>query len=231
MKRALTWIWERGIVSTFLAGFFVVLPLAITLWIMGWVAGTLRDLVGPATFVGKGLRSLGLQFVTNNTVATVVGWVFAIAAIWLLGLFAKSTARFRVIEGFNRAISQVPVVRTVYGPVAQVVGMLRQQEHEELKAMSVVYCTFGDREGGGFLALLACEGLFHFGQQDCHLIYIPTSPLPMTGGLLFVPATAVHRVDMSIEALMQVYFSMGVMAARAIPGQFQVVALPPDTAS
>ncbi|MBM4070182.1 MAG: DUF502 domain-containing protein [Planctomycetes bacterium] len=232
MKRALTWIWDRGIVSTFLAGLLVVLPLAITIWIMGWVAGMLREVVGPEPYIGEGLRSLGLRFVANDTVATIVGWVLVIVAVWLLGLFVKSTTRFRVIEKFNWAMSHVPVVRTVYGPVAQVVGMLRRQDREELNAMSVVYCKFGEQAGGGFLALLASAGLFRFGEQDCHLVYIPTSPLPMTGGLIFVPARAVDRVDMTIEALMQMYFSMGVMATKAVPGNFQVsVTLPPQEAT
>jgi uncharacterized membrane protein len=228
MKRVLVWIWGRGLVSTFLAGFLVILPVCITFWIMGWVAGGLRDVVGPETYVGKSLRSVGLRFVANDTVATLVGWVLVVVVVWLLGLFVKSTARFRVIEGFNRAISHVPLLRTVYGPVAQVVGMLRQQDREDLKAMNVVYCKFGEKDGGGFLALLASEGLFRFGEQDCHLVYIPTSPLPMTGGLIFAPATAVCRVEMSIEALMQVYFSMGLMAARAVPGRYQIPAMLPE---
>jgi hypothetical protein len=71
MKRALAWIWDRGIVSTFLAGFLVILPLAITVWIMGWVAGMLRDVVGPDSYIGEGLRSVGLRFVANDTVATI----------------------------------------------------------------------------------------------------------------------------------------------------------------
>lgn len=229
MKRALTWIWDRGIVSTFLAGFLVILPVVITLWIMGWAAGTLRDFVGPETYVGENLRFLGLRFVANNTVATVIGWALVIVAIWLLGLFVKSTARFQVIERFNRALNHVPVIRTVYGPVSQVVGMLRQQDREELKAMSVVYCKFGENQGAGFLALLASEAHFRFGEQDCRLVYIPTSPLPMTGGLIFVPVPALYRVEMTIEALMQVYFSMGAMAARAVPGQYRVPAMPPET--
>jgi uncharacterized membrane protein len=222
MKQAFAWIWKHGIVSTFLAGFLVLLPLAITLWIIDWVVDVLRGFLGPDTYVGEGLRYLGLRFVTNAWVATILGWAVVILAIWLLGLLVKSTTRLKVVDRLNRAMMHVPVVRAVYGPVAQVVALFRQQPHDKLKAMSVIYCVFGEKQGGGFLALLASERLYRFGAQDCHLVYIPTSPLPMTGGLIFVPATAIQHVDMSIEALMEFYFSMGVMAAEVVPGQFQV---------
>ena len=229
MKKVLTWIWEREIVSAFLTGLFVVLPLGITLWIMDGVAGILRKIVGPETYVGEGLRSLGLHFVANDTAATVIGWSFVVVAIWLLGLLVKSTARFRIRDKINRAINRVPLIRMIYGPVSEVVGMVRHQDCEGVKSMSVVYCTLGEKEAAGFLALLASEGLFRFGDHDCHLVYLPTSPLVISGGLVFVPATAVHRVDMSIEALLQVYVSMGVMAAKMVPGSYCVPEALPET--
>jgi uncharacterized membrane protein len=42
------------------------------------------------------------------------------------------------------------------------------------------------------------------------MVYIPTSPVPMTGGLLFVPVDSIRPVDMSVESLMSIYLSMGV---------------------
>ena len=42
MRRYLNWFWQKGILSTFLAGLFALLPIVITLGIMVWAAGLLR---------------------------------------------------------------------------------------------------------------------------------------------------------------------------------------------
>jgi uncharacterized membrane protein len=101
-----------------------------------------------------------------------------------------------------------------------VLDMLRQEGPEEMKAMSVVYCAFGEGRGAGFLGLLASTDVYRFGGQDCHIVYVPTSPVPMSGGIVFVPVDGVERVEMQVDELMQVYLSIGAMSGKVIPGQY-----------
>jgi len=220
MKRVIAWCWNRGIVSTFLAGFFVVLPMAITIAIIGWMAGTLRDWLGPKSSLGTVLYSVGLRFATNETVASVVGYVVVLVVIWMLGILVKSAARYGIKEGLDATINRIPLMSTIYGPVSQVVDMVKKDDRDEMKAMRVVYCDFGKEHGGGFLGLQASENVFRFGDQDCRLVYIPTSPLPMSGGLVFVPAKAVRSVEMEVDDLMQIYLSLGVLSSKVVPERY-----------
>ena len=82
MIRAARWLWKRGILSTFLAGLFAVLPIVITVGIMAWVGGLLKAWLGPESFVGKALFQMGLRLVTDPIVASVLGWVAVLLAIW-----------------------------------------------------------------------------------------------------------------------------------------------------
>ena len=54
MTRLMTWVWNRGIVSTFLTGFFTILPIVITLGIIGWMGGKLQQWLGPGSLAGEG---------------------------------------------------------------------------------------------------------------------------------------------------------------------------------
>jgi uncharacterized membrane protein len=56
MRRAFGWFWKTGILSTFLAGLFAVLPIVITVGIMAWVGGLLKAWLGPESLVGKGIE-------------------------------------------------------------------------------------------------------------------------------------------------------------------------------
>ena len=221
MKRAGTSSWMRRVVATFLTGFFVILPVVITLAIMGWVGGIIRDALGAQSLIGGTLQSLGLTFVTNEIVASIMGWVLVLAAIWSLGLFIQAFAKQKVQNFLNATMIRIPLVGSIYKPVSQVVDMLKKDEKNNMEGMSVVFCHFGEQFGGGFLGLRPTEGIYRFGEQDCCVVYIPTSPVPMSGGIVFVPVGAVRKIDMSVDDLMQIYFSLGVLSPSVVPQEYR----------
>jgi len=229
MKRAATWIWKNGIVSTFMTGFFVLLPLVVTLAIMGWVGSMVVEWLGPSSLVGRMLASIGVRVMPgerSEVVASVAGWLLVLGVIWFVGLVVKSATRQSLADAFNGLINRIPIFNSIYRTVAQVVGMLKKDEQSDLKAMSVVYCRFGAQEGAGFVALLASPQVYTFAETACHAIYVPTSPLPMSGAIIFVPVDKVQRVDMTVDDLMQIYFSLGMMTSKVIPQRYQVSTVP-----
>ena len=217
MKSFLTWLWTRGFIRNFLAGLFAILPLVITLWIMNWVASWLRTLVGADSLIGGGLRDLGLHFAANQYLATAIGWLMVVACIWLVGLLVSGTARYRWEEWFDGTFRRIPLVKSVYGPVKQVVEMFANQDESAVTGMQVVYCSMGSDESTSFLGLLPSDDTYRFAGKDCHVVYLPSAPMPMTGFNMFIPIDRVTRVDMDVEALMQIYLSLGVMTSSVVP--------------
>ena len=57
MRRALRWFWKTGMLSTFLAGLFAVLPIVITVGIMAWFGGLITEWLGAESFVGDSLAN------------------------------------------------------------------------------------------------------------------------------------------------------------------------------
>ncbi len=221
MHRFLTMVWRRGFVATFLTGLFALLPLVITLWIMNWVGSILRELVGAETLPGRALRSIGLRFAANPYVAMAIGWIVVVIAIWLIGVIIRGTAQYRLREWFDGRVKRIPIVKSIYGPVQQVVEMFSQRDESAVSGMKVVYCYMGGTETTGFLGLLPSKDIYQFNDQPCHIIYLPSAPMPMTGFNLFVPVEHVRKIDMNVEDLMQIYFSLGVMTSNVAPGFVQ----------
>jgi uncharacterized membrane protein len=73
-----------------------------------------------------------------------------------------------------------------------------------------VFCLFGGENGAAFLALLPTPELFRIGDVDYNAVLIPSAPVPVGGSLLFVPATSVRKADLTVDAFMSIYVSMGV---------------------
>lgn len=236
MRRLINWIWSHGILSTFLTGLFAILPLVLTVGIVVWIVGFIRGFVGEGTFIGSRIEDLGAaaQGTAATTVQYTLGWVIVLFGIWAFGALLKTTFKKRIVGTFNAVIERIPIVNSVYSTANQLVGMIQKSDESELSGMSAVYCTFGKPEGTGLLALMTTPDVYRFAGRDCHIVYLPTSPVPMTGGILFVPVDDCHRVDMSAEEVMRVYFSLGILAAQVVPkgNQVEVVAdgAPEDTA-
>jgi uncharacterized membrane protein len=83
-----------------------------------------------------------------------------------------------------------------------------------VKGMRVVFCYFGKETGAGFLALLVSPERYRINSRDYQIVIVPTAPVPVGGGLLFVPAEVVQPTDLSVEGLMSIYVSMGVTASQ-----------------
>jgi uncharacterized membrane protein len=213
-------------VRWFLAGVFVILPVAITVSIIAWVAGLIRQLVGPDTPVGELLRSFGLHFVSSDALAYVVGVILVLAVIFAIGMAADAGARNLIQWLFDAVLKRIPIVGSVYGTSKQIVSMLDQKDASVLSSMKVVFCYFGKETGAGFLALLVSSERFRINAREYQIVIVPTAPVPIGGGLLFVPAETVQPTDLSVEGLTSIYVSMGITAgqflstaSRTAPGQ------------
>ncbi len=209
----------RRIASCFLAGLLTIMPLVLTVAIVVWVAAFIEGFIGPSTMLGRALGSVGLKFASNQTVAYVVGWGFVLATIFILGLVVETGAKRIILRLVDAVVRKIPLIGSVYGTSKQLVEMFDTKEKSDLKAMSVVFCCFGNEGGPSVLALMPSPERFNIDGRDYHVVIIPTAPVPFGGGLLFMPVEAVKPTEMSVDGLMSIYVSMGVTTPQFLSDQ------------
>lgn len=203
----------RSIVKCFLAGVVTVLPLVITVAVVGWVAQTVTGLLGPRTLLGGLLAQMGFAVSPSTApwIAYAIGWAFVLTLIFGLGVLVEFGAKRFVHGNLDRIGRKLPMLGGVYGTVRQMMGMM-DKENSDLKGMSVIFCTFGGDSGAMFLALLPAPERFLIGEVEYHAVLIPSAPVPMGGSLIFVPAASVKPANLSVDAFMSMYVSMGMSA-------------------
>ncbi len=217
MQKLMSALWRR-IMSCFLAGLLAVLPLVLTVAIVVWVTSFVEGFIGPQTFLGRTLESLGASRVgpDNRTTAYVVGWLLVLATVLVLGLIVELGAKRYLQRLVDALVKRIPLVGSIYGTSRQLVEMFDQKNDSDLKAMSVVFCFFGKEGGPGVLALMPSSERFHIDGRDYHVVVIPTAPVPFGGALLFMPVESVKPAEMSVDGLMSIYVSMGVTTPQFI---------------
>lgn len=148
----------------------------------------------------------------HETIAFWLGMACALFGVWALGVLVKTQARRQLATWIDTLFSRVPLVRTIYKPVSQVVRLMNTDNQDEFEGMSVVMCRFGNEEGAEVLALLTSPQSYEVSGKRQKLVYLPTSPIPMSGGLVFVAESAVSAMPgMDVDDLMKIYFSLGAL--------------------
>ena len=211
---------SRHLIGLFVTGALAALPLAATFAIFWWVAGMLMSWLGPGSLIGKAMVALGLGGGGSELVGYLIGIGLVLVALVLLGALVRTGLQQGASRLLDGVLRRIPLVRTVYDLATRLVDLLRQGDREGPKSMSAVWVHFGGvgEEGVAVLGLLSsAEPVILQGRPHLAVI-VPTAPVPVGGGLLFVPADWVRVADVGMEALTSIYVSMGVTAQQHLPG-------------
>jgi uncharacterized membrane protein len=197
--------------AAFVTGLLFLAPILVTIIVIDWLGGYVAAAVGPDSFLGRAIASGGRVVVGGEGAAFAfwVGLLLVLLLVALLGLVVQTRLRRRLEEGFDRFIDRVPVLRSVYRPIAQLVRLIGPQSNAgNLEGMRVVAVRFG--ESTETLALLVAPELFDVGGQPRNLVLLTTAPVPVGGALLFVPPSSVVPVDgLSVEDFIRFFVSVG----------------------
>ncbi|MBA2723291.1 MAG: DUF502 domain-containing protein [Methylibium sp.] len=207
----------RTLSGIFLAGLIAALPLAATVLVVVWVLRLLFDYVGPGSFIGQLLVALGLRGAGSEVVGYLIGVAIVLLAIFALGLLVQTKLRNWLGRTTNALVQRIPVVRNIYSLVERFVGLLSTRETGGLQSMRPVWCHFGGPGGVAVLGLLSCAEPILLNGALFHAVLLPTSPVPVGGGLLYVPQAWVTPAEIGIEALTSIYVSMGVTSTQHLP--------------
>jgi uncharacterized membrane protein len=224
----LSWIsrfWRTSVIGSFLAGLLFLLPIVLTVFIVAWIVDFMRSAIGPGTVLGTLLTRGGSYLAGLSNQDTLAFWLgagIALAGIWLLGLIVKTGAKHIIQDYLDRLLTRVPFIRSIYNPVSRVVRLATDRGNGtpgDLSSMSVVSCRFGGPNGADILSLLASQHVYNIAGERRRLVYVPAAPIPMSGGLLLVPESAVTPVpEMKVDDLLKIYVSLGALMPEVMPG-------------
>ena len=204
-----------GLRTSFLTGVVVIAPVGLTVWliwsVIGWVDGVVLPFVPSRyqpenilnTFLGLDiqlqLRGLGVVFFLIFT--TFVGWLAK-------GLLGRS-----LIRSAERFVNRMPVVRSIYSGVKQIAETVFSQADRSFEKACIVQYPRKGIWAVGFISTPA-KGEIRARVNDAQnllSVFVPTTPNPTSGFLLFFPAEDVIELDMSIEDAAKLVISAGLV--------------------
>ena len=186
----------------FITGLLVVVPIWGTVLVLKTLFVTLDGLLGDVPE----------RYVTQRYVPGV-GILVLVVVILFAGLLATNIVGRRVVTMWEDLLQRVPLVRGIYATIKAMMDVLSLQDTTKgtAKYSRVVMIEF-PRKGQYALALVT--GVTPGEVQDISPdrvinVYVPTSPNPTSGYLLFVPESELIPVNMSVDEAMKMMFSGG----------------------
>jgi len=193
--------------ASFLTGLVVVVPVAVTIWLLwsavGWIDSVVIPLVPPwfqpERYIGINLRGVGVIFFLIFTM--LVGWMAK-------GLIGRSMIRYA--EGM---VDRMPVVRSIYNGLKQIAEtVFAQTESSFEKACLIEYPRRGIW-AVGFISTSTKGEVLQKASHDGPMVsvFVPTTPNPTSGFLLFFPREDVIELDMALEDAAKLVISAGLV--------------------
>jgi uncharacterized membrane protein len=209
------------LLRTFVTGALAALPLAATVFVFWWAVSLLWRWLGPGSAMGSVLGGIGLGVTGSELVGYLIGLGIVALTILLLGVLIERAIGRSMALLVDRLLRRIPLVRTVWDLAQRMVGLLQQNPaggaEGGARSLTPVWCHFGGPGGASVLALLSSSEPVDVAGRACLAVLVPTAPVPIGGGLLFVPQEWVSPADVGAEALTSIYVSMGVTAAQHLP--------------
>lgn len=195
----------------FLAGILVTAPLAITIALASWLIDFVDSRIVPLIPLRYNPDVYLKEYLGYEIGIPGLGLIVLIVFITLVGSMTAGFLGRIVIRFSENMLNRMPVIRSIYGASKQILEtVLQHQSNAFRQAVLVEY----PRRGIWAIAFITgrTEGeVQNLIADDLVNVFLPTTPNPTSGFLLFVPREDMILLDMSVEEAIKMVISGGIV--------------------
>ena len=188
----------------FLAGIFVIAPVTITLSIaykfFSFIDVQFQKLL-PETY----------DFAIGGISVPGVGVVLAFVFFVVVGWFASNILGKFLINIGEAILDRIPVIRTLYGAIKQIFETITKSQSEAFREVVMLEYPLEGTWSIGFVTGASKGEIQKKTNTDTVNVFVPTTPNPTSGFLLFVPRQKLKFLDMTVEEGVKLVVSAGII--------------------
>lgn len=200
----------RWIRNRFFTGVIIALPMVATIWLVTWLVQKIDENVlrflpvqwNPKTYIGFDIPGLGL--------------IISVILLFILGLLASNFIGNSILKLGERLLDRVPIVSPLYNGLKQIVTTVAQQKDRAFRDVCLIeYPRKGLWAIGFVTADLKGAPKEHL-TQDYVCVFVPTTPNPTSGFLLFVKSKDIKILNMTPEEGAKMIISGGMVSGNEV---------------
>jgi uncharacterized membrane protein len=186
-------VWEH-IKSQFLVGLIIILPIAATVYVMWFLFTRLDNILGQY-LPGRGL-----------------GFIALILIIWITGFIGQSKVGRTLVHYVRAAVLRTPIFGQLFKGFdeigTKIIAPTKKRNFEH-----VVLVEYPKKNSFTLGFITSGESIIFKKAKPNQVVpvFVPTTPNPTSGYLLFYPKNKVHPIDIPVKKGMEIVFSMGIV--------------------
>lgn len=194
-----------------LAGIVVSAPITITLFIvwqvLGYVDRTVTPFIptryNPETYLPFGVPGIGLVIMLGLLI--LIGW----AAAGMVGVTIMRTG--------EQLLDRTPIVRGIYSTLKQLFETALSQSSRSFREVVLIEYPRAGIWSVGFVTGEPSADIARAHQDELVSVFVPTTPIPAYGFLMYLPRQDARVLDMTVEEGMKLVISGGIVVPPARP--------------
>ncbi len=180
----------------FISGLIAILPITVSFWILALVFNFLDSILGKPITKLIGFRLPGL------------GLVLIVVFLLLVGIFARNVIFSHISQAVDRLIARTPLLRDIYVPIKDIIKNIANNQSSNFKqAVLIEY----PRKGLYSVGFIIKENV-RIDDVRKEVIFIPTTPNPTSGFMVYASADDYKRLDMSVDTALKTVISLGAIS-------------------
>jgi uncharacterized membrane protein len=191
----------------FFAGLLVIVPVAITIWVLQWIIGTLDQTLLILPEAWQPDRLLGFHI-------PGFGVLLALGILLLAGATASNFMGKKLVIWGDAILGRIPVVRSIYTSVKQVSDTLFSPSGNAFRVAVLLQWPRPDVWTIGFVTGTPGGDVTNYLLGEYLSVYVPTTPNPTGGYFVMLRRSDCIELRMSVDEALKYVVSMGVV----VPG-------------
>lgn len=189
----------------FITGLLIWIPLAITVWVLTSIVGTMDQSLRllPAAIHPEHL--LGFNIPGAGTLLTLL-------VILVTGVVATNIIGQRLVRFWEGILSRIPVVKSIYYSVKQISDTVFSGNGDAFRKVLLVHYPHPQAWSVAFQTGVPADTVVAVSGEELVSVFIPTAPSPVNGFFFFVRKQDTIELDMSVDEALKYIVSMGVVA-------------------
>lgn len=177
----------------------LLLPLIVTLFLITYII----------RFTGRFTSPLIILIFGKDY--TILGFLLSILIIYGIGVFSNQYIVEKFFHWLEVLINKIPVVKTVYSSIRDIGKMFNHDKNTSFKKAVLVDYPIKGSKSIGFITNESCNFNDKFSKIA---VFVPTTPNPTNGFLLYLNDEDITYLDISVEDAIKMVVSMGVYAVK-----------------
>ncbi|PHQ82419.1 MAG: hypothetical protein COB66_00290 [Coxiella sp. (in: Bacteria)] len=150
-----------------------------------------------------------------------IGLILTLVILLITGLLVTNFIGDRIVKAWDKLLSRIPLIRSIYSAVKQVTEALLKPSGKSFRKVLMIEFP---RKGIWSIGFQTSETFPHAPGDKNHItVFVPTTPNPTSGFLMIVPEDDVVELDMSVEDGLKTIISLGVVNAGKPPANINTM--------